>query len=487
MNRGDRVPVIVEIGLAFDLSEPRRAEAVADVERAVIDVVRALEIPVEPTFEVSEGSSRLVVGARGIPAEAAPGRLGVPPLHAIWRLAGELVTEEAARLLWREWIGEVDEPGGRAAPIADLHWMLVRGARMGFKLSRFRQAAEKLSREPSPSRRRAELFESSIAGEECRSARLVLSPEVATRPIFARAGVLPVRGAHTELSPWQDEGVLSQVARALFDEDGIALGPISIQVDDHLDSSRFRVEWNDLRLPSIPTPFDAQASVDGPALVEIICALLSGTDGALVNRALVDFHLLRLGETHPVLAKALQRTFDATFLTNVMRALAADAISLRQIVLIAMSMVELAETVTADTNKYIVFRPLDVLASFVEYDDSMDLDRYVTFARMNLRLHITNKYVDAKGKLRVFLVSPQCEARLALRDPLSGPERKELIAAVDDELFGEPPFVVLVPLEIRSRLRDELRSEFPDVHVLSYAELSPHCDLDPVGRIRPDV
>jgi type III secretion protein V len=114
--------------------------------------------------------------------------------------------------------------------------------------------------------------------------------------------------------------------------------------------------------------------------------------------------------------------------------------------------------------------------------------------RSALRRQITAKYAGPSGALPVFLLDPMIEetiresihktatgSYLALEPALS----RDILAAVGRTVGGGgQSAVILTSAEIRRYVRRLVEAEYPQLAVLSYQELSPETQLQPLGRIK---
>ena len=84
-------------------------------------------------------------------------------------------------------------------------------------------------------------------------------------------------------------------------------------------------------------------------------------------------------------------------------------------------------------------------------------------------------------------MDPKFEERLSDPRPLTESELCKLLDAVSTEVGSMPPTaqnpVVLTTALIRYRLRKALRGAFPRLSVLSYQELTPDMNIQPIARI----
>jgi type III secretion protein V len=126
-------------------------------------------------------------------------------------------------------------------------------------------------------------------------------------------------------------------------------------------------------------------------------------------------------------------------------------------------------------------------------NDTVMLTEYV---RAALKRYISHKYTRGQSTLIVYLLDPQIEetVRSSIQHTSSGsylalePEiTQEILAAVRNEVGNLPPSaqqpVILTTMEIRRYFRKLVELEFPHLAVLSYQELSPEMNIQPIARI----
>jgi type III secretion protein V len=153
----------------------------------------------------------------------------------------------------------------------------------------------------------------------------------------------------------------------------------------------------------------------------------------------------------------------------------------------------------------------DILEAVAEWGPTeRDPVVLVEHIRSALRRQISHQYVPAGGALQALLLDPIIEQ--AVRDSIQRTDRgsylamepelsREIIEAVREQLqpfAGEPPPgwqgglflqgdeplpVVLTSMEIRRYVRRLLEVELPDLAVLSYNELVPQVQVQPVARV----
>jgi len=183
--------------------------------------------------------------------------------------------------------------------------------------------------------------------------------------------------------------------------------------------------------------------------------------------------LEQLEKAFPAIAKeVVPKVVNVLKLTDILQRLVEEEISIRDLRGILQALAEYAQ---------------------VEADNVM-LTEHVRAAQ---RRYISHKYARGTGTLVVYLLDPNIEeairgsvkrtsagAHLALEPELA----QEIVQAVRSECGHLPPSaqrpVILTAMDIRRYVRKLLEYEFnPSFSVLSYQELSPELNIQPVARI----
>ena len=177
-----------------------------------------------------------------------------------------------------------------------------------------------------------------------------------------------------------------------------------------------------------------------------------------------------LERTHPALVReVVPKLVTPVLLADILKRLAEEGVSLRSLREILGALADWA--------------PLE--------KDPVALTEHV---RSALRRQITAKHAAANGVLAVYLLEPMIEetiresihksptgSYLALEPALS----RDILAAVGHSLgAGSVNPVILTSAELRRYVRRLVEGEYPQLAVLSYQELSPETQLQPLGRIR---
>lgn len=122
-------------------------------------------------------------------------------------------------------------------------------------------------------------------------------------------------------------------------------------------------------------------------------------------------------------------------------------------------------------------------------NDPFSAANYYIWLRADFKRYISNKYSQGQNTLIVYLLASQLEARIAEcdREPLTEDEHYQLLQSllsVVEELSakaGTP--VILTTLEARRKLRLLVEKELPSLAILTYLDLSPDSNIQPVGRL----
>jgi type III secretion protein V len=323
----------------------------------------------------------------------------------------------------------------------------------------------------------------------------------------------------------------------LFYELGILLPKIDLLADDALAPTEFRIEVNDARLPRRFLPPSDRALVNDtlsrlallglqgePAMHPVNgseCAIVAASDaesckkaglttwdqmgyillsisaqtrplaGAFINRHLVEYYLDRLSQAFPIAVTEVRKALSSDAITQVLRALADEEISIRNLLRIS-EVLALPDTlIRSDLSRFILFNP-PAMERMQCFREEPAFERRLFRVRSSLKRYISHKYTRGQNTLIVYLLDPKVEERLEQPLPLSRDDRSALLRALTEEIGSLPPTaqnpVILTTASVRLRLRREMGADFPRTAVLAYQELSPDMNIQPIARIEaPDL
>jgi len=194
--------------------------------------------------------------------------------------------------------------------------------------------------------------------------------------------------------------------------------------------------------------------------------------------------------TYPALVDTVLARFTLGDLTRVLRAMISEGLSIHNLPSILERLLEY-DTVSSD-------------AAAVVLDDRLPLvpgthDGWqATYAslRRGLRSYISHRFTWAENTVAAYLLEPELEARLATGIqrthgiptlPLPDEEAEAFRDAVWQELSSSGNSsagpVILTSEGVRASVRRLLEAELPNLPVLSYAELRPDVNVQPLARI----
>ncbi len=116
--------------------------------------------------------------------------------------------------------------------------------------------------------------------------------------------------------------------------------------------------------------------------------------------------------------------------------------------------------------------------------------------RASMRRYISFRYANGNDTLFVYLLDPEIEdvIRGAIRRTSTGSFLSldptiahDMLDAIRREIADQPPTaqqpVIVTDMELRRFVRKMVEIEFPNLAVLSYQELTPELNIQPIGRI----
>jgi type III secretory pathway component EscV len=306
---------------------------------------------------------------------------------------------------------------------------------------------------------------------------------------------------------------LNQVTRALADELGLVVPPLTLTIDAHLPlrgyelrlrgipvadgiipDGRLLIDLGPARLPLgvegqatehpatgapaswVPASSVARLGATGLTLLDGPGAIAARLDSAL--RAAAP-ELLGLDETqrlldgvaaeHPALVRALiPGRLELGLVADVLRRLVAEGVSIRDLSTVLEALARAADHGSRDA------------AGLTERVRSQ-LKRSITHIfSTNRRVAALLLDLEAEEAVRGALRPSGDGVVLALEPDLAD----ALLASVDKELSGQRSLVILTTPELRRHVRRLVEGEHPRLPVLAYPELAADVEVEQVGTIR---
>jgi len=430
-----------------------------------------------------------------------------------------LITDEVVDTMWGKW--SVYQPDR----IKDIKFrkafkhLLSEGVRLGFRLNRFRDVVSSLP-DPEDETAWAAVLEGVIAGQDRCKVRLFLS----TSQYHAY-----MRSKQTNKNTdYNWDAKLTQVRDRLFYELGLVYPPFDVMVDESLQVEHFRVEWNDLQLPP-RKGIDADRAlvndtVDRLKLLKVQgekavhpangseCALINRANvkvcedaglitwdnrdytifsirsvlrkaaGAFINRYLIWHFLNKINLKWPNLVSEVKKQINVDLLVQTLRGLVDEQISVRDLRTILESILSSRSKINVvDSLKYTLYahNASGVMLKRTAVKHRTTVSDYINQARIASRRYISHKYIrDISTLEEAYQLDMKIEQRLMQAEDLLPEEHTELLQTIRNKvpLTSQNP-LIFTNQEIRQRMRDEIRHDFPHLVVMSYDELSPYINI----------
>jgi hypothetical protein len=225
---------------------------------------------------------------------------------------------------------------------------------------------------------------------------------------------------------------------------------------------------------------------------------LFGLEDVEYQLARLRYQLVRLDNgdrvvvegTYPALVDAVLARYTLGDLTRILRAMISEGLSIHNLPSILERLLEY-DTVSSDPAAVVLDDRLPLVPGTTD-------GWQATYAslRRGLRSYISHRFTWGGNTVVAYLLEPELEARLATgiqrthgipAHPLPDEEAEAFRDAVWQELSsaGNAPAgpVVLTTEGVRASVRRLLEAELPDLPVLSYAELRPDVNVQPLARI----
>ena len=265
---------------------------------------------------------------------------------------------------------------------------------------------------------------------------------------------------------------VTEVRERLFSDLGVPLPPAAVRSTSELPSRRvvlsvFEVPF---RVIDVREEDDPDARLDG--IESFMLAALRERAGDFVGIAETQMLLDQLEQVAPPLPRqVVPKPISLALLADVLRRLVEEGVSIRDLRAI-----------------------LEALASAPPTDkDPLSLAELV---RAHLRRATTFLLTGGTPSLAVYLLDPELEETVrgaVQRTPsgsflaLSPAAARDILTAIRNVFGAAPPPagrppVLLTQPDVRRFVRKLVEAEFPEMRVISYAELMPEISLRPLGR-----
>lgn len=318
------------------------------------------------------------------------------------------------------------------------------------------------------------------------------------------------------VEPRRLDAEVAKVRRALYFDLGVPFPGVNLRLNDTLDEDEYRILVNEIPVAVGRSRPGFMIVRETPANLEMFNIPFEKGDDFLPNMP----SLWVAAKHEPLLMKADIQTLTLPailtyHLAHVLKSHAGEFIGVQETMYLMSEMEKNFAELVREANRTLpVITIADVLQRLVMEEISIRDMRTILEAlvewgqrekdpilltehvRSALSRYITHKFAGGQSVISAYLLSKKIEdeVRGAVRQTsgasyltLSPDTHKKLVAAlrktVGDLNRHTLKPVVLTPMDIRRFMRKIVEREFPDLAVLSFQELSPQVNIQPLERI----
>jgi type III secretion protein V len=268
---------------------------------------------------------------------------------------------------------------------------------------------------------------------------------------------------------------LSAQRQALHRDLGVPFPGLRLRFDDTLPASGYAVDVQEVMVLGGKCPALAPEQRENWLVEQVIAAVRLRAD-VFVGMQEVQSLIRRVDGQLPDLVSELQRVVPLQRVTDVLRRLVQEGVSLRYL--------------------------REIFESLVSWSaKEKDIVQLIEYIRVDLGRLVSHRYMDEGGKLAAWVLEPDTEqtVRSAIQQGPTGsflalpPEvvkqiqtdlQQQLAPSVDVKpgAAPPPPPVLLTSMDVRRYVKRLLSAQVPQLVVLSFQELPPDCEISSLGR-----
>ncbi|MCH6235362.1 FHIPEP family type III secretion protein [Cognataquiflexum rubidum] len=222
-------------------------------------------------------------------------------------------------------------------------------------------------------------------------------------------------------------------------------------------------------------------------VILMVSAMVRKNRSAFWNLELQDYEIENLRQVYPNIVKVFLEKASPILFVKTMRNLLEDQIPIRNFIDVVETFISLDEPILVDSAKYITFIPYElnpILSSL--NSKSYSAGDCADAIRVKLKRYLSHKFSFGSNNLNVYLLEPSVEDKF-LKNDLDEADKNDIFDAINVELshYHDPVNLpcILTMVEVRRKLQDLIKMEFPGLEVLAYQELSPQLNIQPIARI----
>ncbi len=217
-----------------------------------------------------------------------------------------------------------------------------------------------------------------------------------------------------------------------------------------------------------------------------------------VHRQFVQEQLNQMKWSFPALVDAVQAWVTFEQITRVLRALAVEGLSIRNLIPPLEHLLDYNHLVANPSKSFIVDKRLATYGQSLNEEWFKDPVNMISFLRTGMKHYISTRYARSTSTLVVYLLDPKIERFISEHISAEGDNKgkvaeeecDEILEVIRTEAASLPSTVqipsILTSMDIRPFLREMIAAEFPRIAVLSYQELPTDINIQPVARLLID-
>lgn len=295
-------------------------------------------------------------------------------------------------------------------------------------------------------------------------------------------------GAGTKLKRDELEPKLAAIPAQVFAELGVMLPKIRIEDSAELAHDEFRLQLNDLLMPLARTN-----SID--PLMSNVLRTATKHAGLFLNTDMVRYYLMQLASSWPALVEAITKRFDVLTLTQILRELLDEELSIKNLPAILETLLAVNGELTAEQADSLILLPNTAVfltgappISSGQQPTPAQIVAYSECVRTAFRRSISYKYSKGTYVLSIVYV-PDADVREAIvpETDISRSKRDALLATIFDAVSSRPKqsaCAIYTTADKRRPLRKLIEKEFPNLPVISSQEISPELHLKAMRQPR---
>jgi flagellar biosynthesis component FlhA len=227
-------------------------------------------------------------------------------------------------------------------------------------------------------------------------------------------------------------------------------------------------------------------------LVLALSAALRQSAPCFLDSAQIEANLDKLGLAYPKLVETARASLSPEKMVKVLRGLLSEEVSIRNLRQILEAMLNL----DYDDSPITFFDRQFEVSRRPEQAWFEDPDNLQSLVRKSMCQYLSHKYKQRENTLVVYLLDPEIEEILSndqmmpaqsYLSQIKRADKDRILSAIRKEVGSLPPTakypLLLTTFGVRPILRQLVAPIFPKLAVLSYDELAPDMNIEPVARI----